>query len=329
MPPRKSKQQSMSTLKESIFTPEMADYVKHNEDGSLRLTENDCICCNVGECQWESESSVLDETAATIDAFVEHLKTVHNLTLSQPLRDATKKTSQVKEAPSISQVKEAPAMSAEEKNDETPRRAVDAAGSSCSVVRLLVVLLTAVGVGMAGVTMSTEAEMTKVEARHAWHGCSCISSDSHPIFLPLLSARARHGTARFSLIQLDTPHSSTDVLGWAERQLSLSHCAHVVTTADRIDTIEQWRAFIDHTIAGASGRTCHIIVAGFSTLSAQVINSWKEIAEMNALRGETVLPDGHQGLFVLVADGGRDWLLEQVAHRTVHMMTTVKLPTVA
>jgi hypothetical protein len=319
MPPRKSKQQSGSGLKEPIFTPEMASHVKQNEDGSPRLTENDCICCNVGECEWESESSML---VATVDSFVEHLKTVHNLTLSQPLRDATKKTSQVKKAPSLSD---------ENKSEETPRGAVDAAGS-CSVVRLLVVLLAAaVSVGGAGmaVTMSTEAEIAKVEARHAWHGCSCISSGSHPIFLPLLSARARHGTARFSLIQLDTPHSSTDVLGWAERQLSSSHCAHVVTTADRIDTIEQWRAFIDRTIAGASGRTCHIIVAGFSTLSAQVINSWKEIAEMNALRGETVLPDGHQGLFVLVADGGRDWLLEQVEHRTVHMMTTVKLPSVA
>ncbi|CUG87733.1 Hypothetical protein, putative [Bodo saltans] len=245
-----------------------------------------------------------------MDAFVYHLAKKHKLT-----GEEKKKSKPASE----------PVLDAEDDNKE--RSLGGSTGGGGGVLWKAMILSAIVVAALGGVTHNgTEENIAKMEQRQSWHGCSCIDGGSHQVFLPLLSTRARHGTARFTPTHLDTSHSSSEVLDWAKRVLSSSSCTDVVgLSSHRLESVEEWGSFLHNAIENSKGRTCHIIVVGFTQLHPHIIDSWKEIAESNTLRGHTVLPDGHQGLLMLVADGGREWLLNQVQHRTVHVMSTVKL----
>lgn len=161
-----------------------------------------------------------------------------------------------------------------------------------------------------------------------WHGCACAADAegiNHPILLPLLSARARHHTARFMPVHVHTHHSGAEVASWVTRTLHDAPCVQVTTVSSPIPSVEAWRAFLQSAIDARGRRSCLIVVAPYDLLDTNVINSFKEIAESNTLRGDRVLPDATQGLLILAANGDRDWLLEHIQHRTVHVMPSVPL----
>lgn len=229
--------------------------------------------CGVRGCRWQSTSELLETWGQPKDAigtFMDHLKQSHGITDTTPLD----------ELPTTRQARSVVVTNG--------GGGVGCCSRALRVVAIVVAVVAVVGLG-ASTQLHHNTEVN-AEQRAAWHGCSCIgdarstATSGQSLFLPLLSSRSRHGTARFIPVHLETPFSSNDVAGW----LTSAHhhhggsCAHVasITEGTTIETVDAWTSFLRRTV-DAGGHTCHVVVVGYSQVSAHVINSWKELTESN------------------------------------------------